>query len=336
MRLLILGGTIFVGRHVVDAALARGHEVTLFNRGKTAPELYPELERLRGDRAANDYASLAGRAFDAVVDTCAYFPRAIREAAAALSGGLDGPYVFISSVSAFASHAEPDQAEDTPLATLDAPDTEEVTGQTYGGLKAACERELERLLPERALTLRPGLIVGPHDPTDRFTYWAARLARGGRILAPGDPRDPIQIIDARDLAAFTLDAIEAGARGAFNLVGPTAPLTIGALLRDGVAALSPDAELEWVGAEALERLEVAPWTDMPAWVPPVGEHAGFARVSNARAVAHGLTTRDHVTILRDTLAWWEALGDDRRAAPRAGLPPERERAALDASSPESG
>ena len=189
MNLLILGGTVFLGRHLVEAALARGHAVTLFNRGQHNPDLFPEVERLRGDRDG-DLQALEGRRWDAVVDTCGYVPRVVRASAEMLAPNVDH-YTFISSISVYADTSKPGIDEQAPVGTLDDPTTEEVTGESYGPLKALCEQAAEAAMPGRVLNIRPGLIVGPHDPTDRFTYWVRRVAEGGEVLAPGNPHAPV-------------------------------------------------------------------------------------------------------------------------------------------------
>ncbi len=207
MKLLVLGGTVFLGRHLVEAATARGHSVTLFNRGQHNPELYPEVEKLRGDRDS-DLSALQGRRWDAVIDTCGYLPRAVRASAELLADAVDH-YTFISSISVYADFHTPAMDESAPVGTLADETVEEVTGETYGPLKALCEQAAERALPGRVLNIRPGLIVGPHDPTDRFTYWPVRVARGGEVLAPGRPHVPVQVIDGRDLAEWTVRMVEA-------------------------------------------------------------------------------------------------------------------------------
>src|SRR5215213_1190009 len=222
MRILILGGTVFLGRHVAEAALARGHDLTLFNRGQTNPELFPDVERLRGDRTG-DLAALSGREWDAVVDTSGYVPRAVRASAELLRDSARH-YTFVSSISVYASYAEA-VTEDSPVAQLDGASAEELAPDfsNYGALKALCEEEAERAFGGRALNVRAGLIVGPHDPTGRFTYWPHRIARGGEVLAPGAPRRPVQLIDVRDLAAWIVDSAETGLAGRFNAVSPPVP-----------------------------------------------------------------------------------------------------------------
>ena len=319
MKLLLLGGTKFLGRHVVEAALGRGHEVTLFNRGRTNPDLFPEVERLRGDRDG-DLSALGGRAWDAVVDTSGYVPRVVRASAELLRDAV-GHYTFVSSISVYRDFRAPGFDENAPLAQLEDPASEDVQEQ-YGALKAACERAAAEVYGERALLVRPGLIVGPHDPTDRFTYWPRRVAAGGDVLAPGTPADPVQFIDVRDLAVWLLHALDAGLSGPYNATGE--PLGIGELLEACKAVSGSDARFQWVPADRLRAEGVAPWTELPLWLPP--EHAALNRSDVSKARAAGLELRPLSDTIRDTLAW-----DEEREIPRAddvGLAPERERKLL--------
>ncbi|MFN7975191.1 MAG: NAD-dependent epimerase/dehydratase family protein [Acidobacteriota bacterium] len=320
-RILILGGTAFLGPAVVGAARARGHEVTLFTRGKTRPDLFPDVERLHGNRDG-DLAALAdpGRRWDAVVDTCGYVPRVVRASAELLAPRISH-YVFISSISALGDTSQPGADESAPVATM--PDeTVEKVMEFYGALKALCERAAEAAMPGRVANIRPGLIVGPGDPTDRFTYWPVRLARGGDVLAPGDGSDPVQIVDVRDLAAWIVRVIEDGTVGLFNATGPATTLTTRAMIE--ACRTTTEARVHWVGASFLADNQVAPWSDLPAWVPAEGEYRGFSTVECARATSRGLTFRPVAETARDTLAWWRTLPDERQTAPKAGLSLERE------------
>jgi 2'-hydroxyisoflavone reductase len=323
-RLLLLGGTGFLGPAVVEAARARGHIVTLFHRGKTRPGLFPGLEELFGDRDGK-LDALRGRRWDAVIDTSGYVPRVVRQSAALLAPAV-GRYLFVSSISVYAEATRPGIDEASPVEQLHDPASEDVPAH-YGALKAACERTVEEALPGRALVVRTGLIAGPGDPTDRFTYWPVRLARGGEVLAPGDGSDPVQVIDVRDLGAFMVALVEAGAAGTYNATGPAARLHA----REMLAACRPpgsDARFSWVEAEFLARQGVQPWSDLPAWVPASGESAGMGQVSNRRALGAGLGFRPLAETARDTLAWWRTLPAERQAHPKAGLSPEREAAVL--------
>lgn len=324
MRILILGGTVFLGRHLTDAALARGHEVTLFNRGQSNPGLYPQVEQLHGDRDGG-LAPLAGRRWDAVIDTGGYLPRVVRASAELLADSV-GTYAFISSKSVYADMSRPGVDETAPVAALpEGASDEEVTGETYGPLKALCEREVQAALPDRALIVRPGLIVGPHDPTDRFTYWPHRLARRGEVLAP-EPRDKhVQFIDARDLAGWIVRMVERGATGAYNANRQPGELTMAALLDAcmRVAGSGAETTLTWVAESFLIEHEVGAWMDLPLWIPTAETAlAGFLEGSVARALEAGLSSRPLEETIRDTLAWDATRPPD---APRkAGLTAERE------------
>lgn len=326
MRILLLGGPKFLGRAVIDAALGAGHEVTLFNRGTTGTDLYPELERIVGDRDGG-LDGLRGREWDAAVDTSGYLPRLVAASATLLADAV-GHYVFVSSISVYASFAEVVD-EDSPLAELTEPGSEDIE-RDYGALKALCERAVEDALGGRSASIRAGLIVGPHDPTGRFTYWPHRIARGGDTLVPGPAWRPIQLIDVRDLAAWIVRASEERLAGTFDAVGPASPTTMAAMLEACRTAAGKEASLTWVDAPFLEKAKVSPWSDMPAWIPSSGDDAGFARVSAARAIARGLAFRPIAETARDTLAWWRELPAERRARPRAGLSPEREAEVLSA------
>lgn len=319
MRILVLGGTVFLGRHLVEAALGRGHRLTLFTRGQHNPELFPEVEKLRGDRDGG-LEALRGRRWDAVVDTCGYVPRLVRDAATLLAGAVDH-YTFISTISVYRELDRPGMDESAPLGTLADPAVEEVTGETYGPLKALCEQAAEAAMPGRVLAARPGLIVGPHDPTDRFTYWPARIAQGGEVLAPGKPGAPVQFIDARDLAAWTVGMVESGATGIYNSTGPDYSLGMGPFLEACTAVAGSDARLTWVSEEYLLGAGVAPWSELPLWVPEK-DSAGFSTVDCGRAIAAGLTFRSLAETIRDTLAWDAARAHD--APPGAGISRERE------------
>ena len=324
--LLILGGTAFLGPELVEEAKRRGYAVTLFNRGKTNPQLFPDVEKLRGDRRG-DLKSLEGRSWDAVIDTSGYFPKDVAASARLLAKSV-GLYVFISTISVYGDTSKPGIDESSPVATTDQPDADKVTGANYGALKALCEKAAEAAMPGKAAVIRPGLIVGPGDTSDRFTYWPVRVARGGEVLAPGTPDDPVQFVDVRDLAAFTLAMVERKRTGVFNATGPKEPLGFGTMLAACREASGSNATFTWIDAKTLEELKIAPWSDMPCWIPPTGETAGSRRVNNGKAVGEGLTFRPLVETARDTLAWWKTLPEERRARLKAGLAPEREAAAL--------
>lgn len=320
MHILILGGTVFLGRHLVEAALAQGHAVTLFNRGQHGAELFPEAERLRGDRDG-DLAALEGRSFDAVIDTCGYVPRIVRASAELLAPRV-GHYTFISSISVYAGYEKVGIDESDPVGTLDEPTVEEVTGETYGPLKALCEVAAESAMPGRTLVVRPGLIVGPHDPTDRYTYWPMRLSRGGPFIAPEHPGYLVQYIDVRDLAAWTVRMVEAGKTGVYNATGPAQPQTLGELLDLCTQAAGTPAEPVWASAAFLAEHGVQPWSELPLWFPEGLGSAGFSQISIAKAIADGLSFRPALETAVDTLAWARTRPADHQW--RAGLSAEKE------------
>lgn len=266
-RILILGGTKFLGRGVVDAALAGGHAVTLFNRGRTNPDLYPEVEKIRGDRTVS-LAALSGRSWDAVIDVAAYEPEVARRAAEALAKSV-GRYVFVSTVSVYSGHERPgDQSEEAPL--LDLATASDDVGEQYGAKKVACERAVQEVFGGRATIARPGLIVGPHDPTDRFGYWPRRLARGGRVLAPGSPSDKVQFIDVRDLGQWLVHAAVDDVAGVFNLVAPS--MGFGELIEACRVPAVP-SEVVWIDSEILIGEGVEQWMGLPLWIAEPGWEA---------------------------------------------------------------
>ena len=321
MKLLILGGTVFLGRALVEAALAGGHGVTLFNRGQHNPELYPEVEKLHGDRDGA-LSALEGRRWDAVIDTCGYVPRVVRASAALLAGAVEH-YTFISSISVYADETAPWLDEEARVGTLEDETVEEVTNETYGPLKALCEQAALAALPGRALIVRPGLIVGPHDPSDRFTYWPHRVARGGEVLAPDRPERVVQIIDVRDLAAWTLRMAEQRASGVYNATGPDYNLTMGRVLDACKAVSGGDARVVWASEKFLLDAEVQPWIELPLWIPRGESEANDVFSANCeRAFAAGLSFRPLAETIRDTLAWEATRPPDHQW--RAGLPAERE------------
>jgi 2'-hydroxyisoflavone reductase len=345
LKLLILGGTGFLGPHVVWDALEHGHEVTLFNRGQTNPELFAEIETLTGDRYG-DYASLQaeiakGRRWDGVVDTFAYVPKVVEDAIGVLGPGI-GRYVLISTMSVYAGNDTPGADESDTLAavsdeTAAAIPTHREVGANYGAMKARCEAAAERLMPGRVANLRPGLICGPRDTTGRFSYWPIRAAEGGTMIAPGRPSDPIQIIDVRDLARFTVRCIEQGIAGVYNAITPEGELTIGAAVDASIQAAGSGAEAEWIDAGFLASQGVQAWQHMPAWVSSsTPGYAGFGRQSSARAHAAGLTCRPALETARGVLEYFRTRGPELEAergaefvaewrrTVRGGLPAERE------------
>lgn len=318
MQLLILGGTRFLGRALVESALAHGDKVTLFNRGRSGPDLFPRVEQLRGDRDGG-LGVLHGRTWDAVIDTSGYVPRLVADSARVLAGNVD-LYTFISSISVYADPVLAHSNEDAPLARFPDDLGEEVTGETYGPLKVKCEEEALALMDGRALLVRAGLLVGPHDATDRFTYWPVRAARGGEILAAAPPDAPVQFIDVRDLADWTLAATRARLTGSFNVTGPAQPLTMQGLLESCLAVSNQPATLTWVDEPFLVAQDVAYWADLPLALAAADR--GIMQVDIGKALAAGLATRPLAETVRDTLAWAQTRPVDHPW--RAGLTPERE------------
>ncbi|HET7744087.1 MAG TPA: NAD-dependent epimerase/dehydratase family protein [Gaiellaceae bacterium] len=316
MRLLLLGGPRFLGRGLTDAALARGHELTFCNRGRTNPGLYPEVERIESDRAG-DLRALADRNWDAVLDTSGYVPQAVRASADALAGC--GLYCFVSSVSVYADFSEPAD-EDAPVAELGDDTVDMLTPDfsNYGALKALCEDEVRDAFGDRALVVRPGLIVGPHDPTGRFTYWPHRIARGGEVLAPAPPERLSQFVDVRDLGEWIVDLCERSVSGTFNAANEGVPWR--ELLESCVRVSDADAEITWVSDEFLLENEVGQWMELPLWLADPAMAAADDAVVD-RALAAGLSFRPLDETVRGTLE--EATMTDE-----AGLAPEREASLL--------
>ena len=327
LRILILGGTGFTGPFQVRYALSRGHKVTVFNRGKTHPGELPEgVEQLIGDRNGRVNA-LKDRQWDVAVDNPTTLPAWVRDAGQILNGNVER-YIFISTISVYAD-VKDGADENAPLQKYDGPDAFKETLEamkasgykTYGPLKALSEKEAEKWFPGKTLVIRPGLIVGPGDETDRFTYWPVRIDRSGKVLAPGTPSDPMQFIDARDLAEWTIRMAENRETGIYNATGPAKPLTIGDMLGGIKDALGSNANFIWVNIDFLKQQKVEAWSDMPVWA---GDELGLARTSISRALGKGLTFRPLGDTARDTLAWFKSQPQDRQSKLRAGLTSERE------------
>jgi 2'-hydroxyisoflavone reductase len=346
MRILYLGGTGFLGPHMVRDAIAAGHTVTLFNRGRSNPHLFPDVEKREGDRYG-DLSSLEAGEWDAVIDTFTYTPDVVGRTAELLKDRV-GQYLVVSTVSVYRDYATPGQDEDAPLAeipdeTADAIKTHREVGQHYGAMKARCEQRVSAIMPGRTCIVRPGLIVGRGDETDRFTYWPTRVARGGEVLAPASPDHFTQSIDVRDLAVFINLCAQRQTMGTFNADSPASTRTMGQLLDTCKSVSGSDATFTWASAEFLAASGVGAWQHMTCWVPPEGTYAGFGQVSCARATAAGLTIRPLADTVKDTLAWVnevpereedKPIAEARRTrlatAPRAGLSPEREAEVLKA------
>ncbi len=330
LSILMLGGTGFLGPAEVEYALARGHTVTLFNRGETNPELFPDVERLVGDRAAPDLEALKGRRWDAVMDTSASIATWVQSTADVLKDS--GRYLFVSTISAHSDNSIVGQTEDGAVFShadyvKAIEDAAASGGRAYGPNKAEAERIVHDTFGDRGLVVRPGLIVGPGDRSDRFTYWPVRIDRGGEVLAPGDGTDHVQIVDVRDLGRFLVDLIEQEASGTYNATGPNSPLTMAETLYGIKAVTSTDVSFRWVDADFLREQKVGGWIEMPLWVYPGPETLGFSDWDCSKAIAAGLNFRPLADTARDTLAWWKARPGDAPAL-RAGLAPDKEEAVL--------
>lgn len=345
MKLLILGGTAYLGPEIVACAKVRGWEITLFNRGKTRADMFPELERIKGDRdpkkddglANLEKAIKAGRTWDGVIDTSGYRPQDVRASAELLKPAARH-YVFISTISVYPSMAVPNADESAAVGTLEKPEEAKLSNETYGPLKAACEKAALAVYGDRCSVLRPGLIVGPGDPTDRWTYWPVRIAHGGRVLVPG-PKEPRKalttFVDVRDCAEFSVRCMADGHGGTFNVTGPAGPLTFDEMLAGCKAVVSDPVEFVPVGEEFLMQNGVAPWMGLPLWLPEDPQFAGAGSISRAKAVAAGCTFRPLAETARDTLAWWKskhpgAYDWGAGKKPQPGLSLEKETAILKA------
>lgn len=333
MKLLILGGTGFIGTHQVHYAINRGHAVTLFNRGQRSSSPPDGVEVLLGDRDAGDYRALQGQEFDACIDNATLVPRWVRDVGAVLRGRI-GHYSFISTTSVYASDAvigadESDARQTYTGADAMAHTPAEVRANMslYGPLKALCEDEAQRQFAGITAIIRPGLIVGPGDESDRFTYWPVRIARGGRVLVP-PLADPLQFVDVRDLAEWSIRMAEAGTTGIFNAKGPDYALTVGAMLQTIREVTGSNAEFCEATKAWLDQHEVSAWTDLPVWIPGEGETAGAHRRDVSRAIAAGLSYRPLAETVASTLDWWRRLPESRRTTLKFGLSPERETALL--------
>jgi 2'-hydroxyisoflavone reductase len=331
LRILMLGGTRFIGIHMTRLALERGHEVTHFTRGRSGLGLFPSVRQINGDRNGQIDALASGE-WDAVIDNSGYVPRHVRLSAELLAPRVQ-QYVFVSSISVYPDFSVP-RGEDSAVGKLDDETVEKVDGATYGPLKALCEQAAERAFPGRSTILRPGLIVGPEDNTDRFTYWPARAARGGEFIAPVGPREGVQVIDARDLAAFALRCIEARTMGVFNLVSAPGQFTIGDVVTESVRAAGRFAKPaaaprpSWLPLAFLDAQKIEGWSDLPVWSASRDGEAAFAATPVQRALAAGLSIRPMRSTVTDTLAWHLARPEAQRNALKAGLSAEREAAAL--------
>ncbi len=309
-----------MGRHITETALKRGHDITLFNRGISNNSLLPQVKRLKGDREKGDVGALENKSWDAVIDVCGYRPEDIRPAAELLSPNIK-QYIFVSTISVYKDFTIPGINEDYPLAVMPEKVDREITRETYGPLKAHCEKVVAEIFPDRHLIIRPGLIAGPYDPTDRLTYWVHRALEGGRMLAPSPPERPMQFIDARDLAEWTLDMMEKGINGIYNATGPAYTLTLKDLLVECGRLSSQATEVTWIEEKYLQDSGVEPWRELPLW-HPAPEFKYLMQIDISRALSQGLKYRPLLQTLRDTVAWASTRPLDYQW--QAGLPSDKE------------
>ncbi len=318
MKLLVMGGTGFVGRAFVEEAAARGHEVTLFNRGQKNPELFAHLEQIHGDRGV-DVSGLDGREWDAVFDSSGYVPRVVDMSAQRLKNSVQS-YLFISTISVYRHSLIPNQDESGELAATEGLTTQDVTGESYGSLKVLCEERVRHAFGNRALIVRPGWVVGPHDTTDRFTHWPLRMARGGDVLVPDVKDQPLQFIDARDLGEWCLGLLERRVTGTFNATGPETPYSLEQVLT--ACAVGTDAKLIWADPDFLVKNDVQPSRDFPFVLGYDGASYGMTQIDNSKAKKAGLKFRPLAESIKDTLAWAQTLPADHKWP--VGLPADRE------------
>jgi 2'-hydroxyisoflavone reductase len=322
LDILVLGGTGFLGPHMVREALRRGHTVTLFNRGRSNKDLFPDLETIKGDRN-NGLDGLRGRSWDAVLDNSGYVPRHVQDSARLLAGNTDR-YVYTSTVSVYADFTV-NNTESSPLGTISDETVEEVTNDTYGPLKALCEkRAASEIAADKLTIIRPTYVCGPGDHTDRFSYWPIRTRKGGEMIWPGKPSDVIQIIDVNDLANFTVDCADQNISGIFNAVNPAGKYTMGDLLEDSQAVSGMTVDPVWLSEEFLYENDLAGSRSIPIWSPTGGENGGSGTISGEAARAAGLHNRPERETARNLLTWWDAQSEERRANMKAGLAPDRE------------
>jgi 2'-hydroxyisoflavone reductase len=329
LKILILGGTAFLGPAFVNVARSRGHEITLFNRGKTNKDLYPDLVKLRGDRDG-DLTALETGTWDVCLDTSGYIPHMVKASTELLKGRVD-QYIFISSISVYADFKEKGLNEKSAVGVITdeeiatALTMKDITGLNYGPLKALCEQAASAAFGNKACNIRPGLIVGPRDRSDRFTYWPVRIAKGGEVMVPDKPEIPTQVIDVRDLAEFIVACCEKDINGVFNATSPPEELTMGELFDTCKSVSGSDATFTWVDPAFLEENEIAAWSDMPVWVPLDGDDAGHPYVNIDRALKEGLTFRPISETVRGTLDWWNTVSQERKDKDmRSGITAERE------------
>ena len=329
LRILILGGTGFIGPFQVRYALERGHSVTLFNRGRSNPGLFPDIETLIGDRNGQ-LDALSGRSWDVVIDNSRSNPDWVRMSAEFLKDSVDR-YFYVSSRSVYSDTSRIPMTSDAPTFTYETAGVPRGSDRLpYGLAKALSEREAQRVFGDRANIVRPGLIIGPQDQTDRFTYWPVRIHRGGEVLAPGDPSDPVQIIDVRDFTEWMIRMAETGHTGVYNGVGPATPRPMAELLYGIRAVTTAETTFTWVNHDFLSRIGIRPYSDMPVWMPPIDGREGFARFDLTPEIEAGLTFRPLAVSTMDTLEYHFSRPPARQAALRAGISAEREAEVLEA------
>jgi len=324
MKVLFMGGTGFIGPHMVRALVKAGHEVTLFNRGKTNSHLFPELPRIRGDRLTGDIKQVSGQHWDLIVDSSCYIPRAVDMLMDAVDTEQVKQYVFISTISVYASFSKAGITEESPLAKMDEDPDSEDTSKWYGALKVRCEEQAEKAMPGRVSKIRCGLIIGPGDKTDRFTYWPVRAAQSDEMLAPGSGDDPLQTIDVRDLADWVVHCIDQKLVGPFNSTNPAGLYTFRDVLHMCRDELNPDLELTWVPEAFLETQNLEEDGGLPLWVGANTEYAGIWKVNAELAASKGLKARPLTGSIRDTWAWWLTLPEERTAKLKTGLSAQRQ------------
>lgn len=301
LKILILGGTSFLGPHLVEELQERGHEVTLFNRGTQNSSLFPMVEKLQGNRDG-DLEALEGRRWDAIIDTSGHLPRIV-EASSKILAEATNHYTFISTVGVYKNFHKLDIDEDYPLAKLKDETSEEITEKTYGALKASCEKVISHYFPNKFLIIRPGLIVGPLDPTDRFIYWPIRVVEGGEILAPGKPTQNLQLIDVRDLAKWIVLMVERQATGIYNATGPATPFTFEQLIKECQKFSKENISIHWVNEDLLIKHGVKDWIEIPLWLSPERNMPGFLNINAQKAIASGLTFRPLSATISSILEW---------------------------------
>jgi 2'-hydroxyisoflavone reductase len=324
MKVLFMGGTGFIGPHMVRALVDAGHEVTLFNRGKSNPHLFPDLAKIKGDRLSDDIKQVSGHDWDLIVDSSCYIPRAVDLLMGAVDPEKVKQYVFISTVSVYADFSEAGITESSPLAQMDEdPDSEDVN-QWYGALKVRCEQQAEKAMPGRVTMVRCGLIIGPGDKTDRFTYWPVRAAQSEEMLAPGSGNDPLQTIDVRDLANWVVHCIDQKLVGPFNSTNPAGLYTFRDVLHMCRDELNPDLELTWVDEDFLATQNLDESGGLPLWIPEGTDYSGLWKVNASLAASKGLKARHLSESIKDTWAWWSDLPEERTAKLKTGISAERQ------------